>query len=95
MAKQVLTTTQGENLAAIPWQVYPRPQMKREAWENLNGTWEFGVGETHRSIVVPFAPESRLSGIGEHFPEGSCLCYRREFAADPPEPADFSCILAR
>ena len=95
MAKQVLTTAQGEHLTGTPWEAYPRPQMKREAWENLNGTWEFGVGETHRSIVVPFAPESRLSGIGEHFPEGSCLCYRREFAADPPEPADFSCILAR
>ena len=89
MAKQVLTTTQGENLAAIPWQVYPRPQMKREAWENLNGTWEFGVGETHRSIVVPFAPESRLSGIGEHFPEGSCLCYRREFTADTSRTGRF------
>ena len=68
MAKQVLTTTQGENLAAIPWQVYPRPQMKRASWVNLNGTWEFSVGEEHHTIVVPFAPESQLSGIKKHFP---------------------------
>ena len=89
MAKQVLTTTQGENLAATPWQVYPRPQMKRTSWVNLNGTWEFSVGEEHRTIVVPFAPESQLSGIKKHFPEGSTLCYRREFAADTSKNGRF------
>ncbi len=96
MAKQVLTTTQGENLTGTPWQAYPRPQMKREHWENLNGTWEFAVsGEealpSHydRTILVPFAPESRLSGVGEHFPEGSYLCYRRTFGANPSQKGRF------
>ena len=80
-----LNTIQGEKLSGVPWQVYPRPQMKRDSYVNLNGIWEFGVGqwgapgvEYDREIRVPFCPESRLSGIGEHFPEGSALCYRRK-----------------
>ena len=96
MAKQILTTTQGENLQGTPWQVYPRPQMKRETWENLNGTWEFTVSTEEaipacydRTILVPFAPESQLSGIGAHFPEGSFLFYRRTFVADPTKTGRF------
>ena len=90
MAKNVLTTPQGETLAGMPWQVYPRPQMKRGNWVNLNGIWELSVdGEEARNILVPFAPESRLSGVEEHFPEGSTLCYRREFAADTGKQGRF------
>lgn len=57
---------------------YPRPQMVRDKWTNLNGTWEFEIDhgrsgkarglptavELKQSIVVPFCPESELSGIG-------------------------------
>jgi len=96
VAKQILTTTQGENLQGIPWQAYPRPQMKRACWQNLNGQWEFTVSREKtmpdhydRTILVPFAPESQLSGIGEHFPEGSYLCYRREFTADTSKCGKF------
>ena len=89
MAKQVLTTTQGETLAGTPWQVYPRPQMQRGSWQNLNGTWELCVGGEHHNIVVPFAPESQLSGVQKHFPEGSTLCYRRKFAAEPTQKGRF------
>ena len=71
-----LMTPRGEALAGTPWDVYPRPQMRREQWWNLNGEWEFGV-KFDRKIRVPFCPESELSGIGEHFPEGSPLRYRR------------------
>ena len=71
-----LMTPRGEALAGTPWDVYPRPQMKREQWWNLNGQWEFGI-HYDRKIRVPFCPESELSGIGEHFPEGSPLRYRR------------------
>ena len=80
-----LYTTHGENLAGIPWQAYPRPQLRRESYVNLNGPWEFGIGKNafpsrfDRTILVPFCPESLLSGIHEHFPEGSALCYRRTF----------------
>ena len=89
MGKQILTTTQGETLTGTPWQVYPRPQMKRASWVNLNGTWELSVGEEHHTILVPFAPESQLSGVQKHFPEGSTLCYRREFAVDPAQTGRF------
>ncbi len=85
-----LMTIDGEKLAGTPWDVYPRPQLRRESFVNLNGTWEFAVSQQEgipaafdRSILVPFCPESRLSGIAEHFPEGSYLFYRRRF----PRPA--------
>ena len=80
-----LYTPEGENLTGTPWQVYPRPQMKRDSWLNLNGEWDFDVRDLRfpdtytRKIRVPFCPESVLSGIQEHFPEGSALCYRRTF----------------
>lgn len=57
-----------------PHPEYPRPQMQRRAWQNLNGQWEFectsltgtvpNLNETlKRSITVPFPVESYLSGI--------------------------------
>ena len=75
-----LTTTAGEALRGTPWTVHPHPQMKRENWLNLNGAWDFSVDyEKKGSIRVPFCPESKLSGIGAHFDEGSLLCYNRAF----------------
>ncbi len=61
----------------IPRPEHPRPDLQRPQWLNLNGTWQFeidenGDGETRglpsgkdlaREIVVPFCPESKLSGI--------------------------------
>ena len=65
---------------------YPRPQMTRTAWENLNGVWQFApadagarppVGVTlSRRILVPFPMESALSGIGAHY---EYSWYRRTF----------------
>ena len=80
-----LYTPEGEALTGQPWAVYPRPQMKRNSYINLNGQWDFAVTEKHfpdtydKTILVPFCPESLLSGIHEHFPEGHALCYRRTF----------------
>lgn len=76
-----LTTSRGEALTASPWNVYPRPQMRRESFLDLNGRWFFigDSGDYDRMIMVPFCPESDLSGIGEHFAEGSKLCYLRGF----------------
>ena len=80
-----LYTTAGENHTGTPWDVYPRPQMKRNSFLNLNGEWDFGVGNFRfpdpyeQKILVPFCPESALSGIHEHYAEGSCLCYQRKF----------------
>ena len=66
---------------------YPRPRLERRDWVNLNGEWEFGTGPVprfDRRILVPFAPQSDLSGIGERSP-GDRLWYRRRFAAPPAE----------
>ena len=75
-----LMTLRGENLMDTPWNIYPRPQMKRASWLNLNGEWDFSTEpmcQNTGKILVPFCPESGLSGIREHFPEGSILTYRR------------------
>ena len=81
--RQVYTAA-GETLSGVPWDVYPRPQLRRDSFVCLNGTWEFAVSEeepTHydRTIRVPFAPESLLSGVGECFPEAQARWYRRRF----------------
>ena len=90
---QKLTTSWGEALCGTPWTCYPRPQMRRESYVNLNGEWEFAVDPNSsrpeifdRRIRVPFCPECALSGIESHFPEGSWLFYRRTFAL----PDDFN-----
>ncbi len=76
-----LYTAWGETLTGTPWTVYPRPQMKRDSYINLNGEWEFSANDQEiGTILVPFCPESALSGVKQHFPEGSKLCYRRRFA---------------
>ena len=83
-----LTTIHGQNLSDTPWQVYPRPQMRRESWLNLNGAWDFAVGTpdfTGKTILVPFCPESAISGVKTHYPEGTPLWYRRKVTL----PEDF------
>lgn len=75
----------------IPRPEYPRPQMVRSAWMNLNGEWQFEVdtGKSGRGrwlyqaeafkerITVPFCPESKLSGI-ENKDFMPSVWYRRE-----------------
>ena len=75
---------------SVPWNVYPRPQLKREHYVNLNGSWDFcaaGAGEQpvyDRQILVPYPVEAPLSGIGERFSEEKLLWYRRTFSWDRP-----------
>ncbi len=86
----------------IPRPEYPRPQFVRSEWLNLNGTWEFEIdqgysgrkrGLIERSlesrIIVPFCPESELSGIGsKDFMR--CVWYRRSFIL--PDSAAKKCV---
>ena len=69
-----------------PHPLYPRPQMVREEWVNLNGLWEYQPGtaageaapfgtQLSGSILVPYPVESALSGVMEHHDR---LWYRRE-----------------
>ena len=84
-----LMTARGQALlesGETPWQVYPRPQMKRDSYVNLNGRWDFTVSpapelpETYdKEILVPFCPESQLSGLKFHPEDGNYLFYRRRF----------------
>lgn len=79
--KQRLYTAAGEELCGQPWAEYPRPAMRRNSYLCLNGEWDFAVGEEvyDRKILVPFCPESLLSGVGEVFPESATRYYRRTF----------------
>ncbi len=67
---------------------YPRPQMVREKWVNLNGLWDYAiVGDATAKperwdgkILVPFPVESALSGVMQRVPDNGKLWYRRSFA---------------
>lgn len=79
-ACQKLYTEEGRLLSAVPWERYPRPQMTREEWLCLNGTWDLAFGETSTQIRVPFCPESLLSGVTTAPAIGQEMTYRRAFA---------------
>ena len=86
MALQQLTTPWGENISDKPWQEYPRPQFVRKSYINLNGYWEYAITKNeyfptayHGKILVPFSPESPLSGVNRQLNPGEYLFYRRTF----------------
>ncbi|BCW51698.1 hydrolase (plasmid) [Arthrobacter sp. StoSoilB13] len=81
--------TEPKMMQALPKPEHPRPQLVRENWMNLNGTWGFEIDagdsglerglarrELTSEILVPFAPESVLSGI-EHVDFMEAVWYRR------------------
>ena len=77
---QRLYTEEGLNLPKVPWNSYPRPQMQREEWLCLNGKWSFYTDNSRkRDILVPFCPESLLSGILNSPEPGTEMVYEREF----------------
>ena len=89
----------------IPRSEYPRPQFVREGWMNLNGVWQFEIdhGDSGRkrglvekktldgTILVPFCPESRLSGVG-YTDFMAAVWYKRSFVL-PEEAAGKRIIL--
>ena len=84
-----LLTEAGENLQGTPWNVYPRPQMVRENWTNLNGLWHFGTDRAvEEEILVPFCPESRLSGIRRDFGKEKHFYYLKKFEHTRPAPSE-------
>ena len=75
-----LYTAEGENLPDIPWNVYPRPQMKRDSFFCLNGKWSLCAGGEEYGITVPFAPESLLSGLNMRIKKNIEIKYSKKFS---------------
>ncbi len=94
-AKVALTTRWGKQVTPEnAWREYPRPQMQRSEWMNLNGLWNYKVlakgqsspSEFDGKILVPYCLESSLSGVGKPLLPTQELWYNRKFTV----PANWS-----
>ena len=82
---EAMLTPWGEALdREHPLPEYPRPQLRRNSYLNLNGIWEYAITNTAEKpaamqgeIVVPFSPETPLSGVGHILQPDEYLWYRR------------------
>ncbi len=93
-AENSMLTRWGEKLdPGNVWSEYPRPLLERDSWTNLNGLWSYAVTPQDADrpedwageILVPFAPEAPLSGVGRLIEPDESLWYKREL---PVKPAD-------
>lgn len=92
------------------WEEYPRPQLQRENWTSLNGLWSYAMNGKDASvptdwageILVPFAPESALSGVGKQLEPNQSLWYKRTLTAKKTagkriilhfEAVDYDCVV--
>ncbi len=90
-----LTTRWGREVTPEnAWRSYPRPQMKRDRWKNLNGLWDYAITAKAASrparmdgqILVPFPVESKLSGVARKVTPDDRVWYHRTFTV----PADWA-----
>ena len=87
VGKEIKTPWASEITPENVHQEYPRPQMVREKWANLNGLWNYAITDLNANtfkaegeILVPFAVESSLSGVGRRITKENSLWYEREFS---------------
>jgi len=89
-----LMTRWGKDVTpANAWRSYPRPQLKRERWLNLNGLWDYAIapkGDAQPArmdgqILVPFPVEAKLSRVQRRVTPDDRIWYRRSFTV----PADW------
>ena len=77
---------------------YPRPELERDGWQSLDGRWDFALDPDAtwsvpsqvrwtRSIIVPFAPETTASGIGDTSFYRACW-YRKKFMVPEIQPGE-------
>src|SRR5438876_11059119 len=92
LAETPLTTPWTANVKPdSAWPEYPRPQLARAKWTNLNGLWDYAIRPKDESqpaqfegkLLVPFAVESALSGVKRPLTPEQRLWYRRTFTAQP------------
>ena len=82
------------------WPEYPRPQLERKQWLNLNGPWYYSIktqdspkmGKPDGKILVPFPIESSLSGVMRGVTENDTIWYEKEFEI-PSEWKDMDILL--
>ena len=90
-----IVTPWAKNIStATPLPEYPRPQMSRNSWQNLNGLWNYKIETKEKTelpvafdgkILVPYAVESALSGVAKRVGKDSVLWYSRTISL----PASF------
>ncbi|MBQ7372957.1 MAG: glycoside hydrolase family 2 [Clostridia bacterium] len=71
----------------IPLEEYPRPQFKRDSYLCLNGKWNYAIRKDENfldkfdgGILVPYSPESQLSGVNRQLKKDEVLHYERSFS---------------
>nr|WP_236613191.1 MULTISPECIES: sugar-binding domain-containing protein [Rhodonellum] len=82
----VIQSPWAEQTANLNHDYYPRPQMERSDWVNLNGQWDYAIlpkgnqapSQYGGKIRVPFAVESSLSGVGKNIGKEQELWYKRQ-----------------
>lgn len=94
-----LYTPWGEEIKNVDdpavWQEYPRPQLERDNYRILNGRWscwftsvpEIGGTPEKQDILVPFSPESLLSGVNRQLQPDEFLWYERQVSFSEDDSA--------
>lgn len=91
-ASELITQWGAELDANEVWNEYPRPQLRRGDWTNLNGNWDYAITSVDEQavppqwageVLVPFCLESKLGGVHRLLDSSEALWYHRTFELGP------------